>query len=68
VSLVFRERSHLIHKAERGFEVGKRELPLKMMVVRDFPLRNLAFQGPDFGSSQRRHSASAGDACLFCES
>ena len=65
MALFFGDGSNLDYEIERGFEIGKVELPFQMVRREQRPILHLLVQGMDFAGSLRRHSPSAWNALFL---
>ena len=64
VAFVFGDFAHSIHEIQGLLEIGKAELAMNVVLVRDRPLRNTLVQLCELFSAKRWRAAAAGHTFL----
>ena len=68
VPLFFSDGADLIREIQSGFEVGKFEFPLDVVIINDVPIHDLRGKRVDLIGGKRRHSPSTWNTRFFGKS
>jgi hypothetical protein len=67
VPFLFGHRAHLVHEVEPRLEIGKRKALSQVMLLDDFPIRQLFGVWKQIGALERRHASAAWHAMPFSQ-